>query len=227
MVKLHVLFKADLEHLVSFSTTSDIRWYLQIKCTNCGEIPEKPVYVTKQEIFDIPCSSGKAHLVGKCKLCKRDYTIEVEEGKLGTYTMEQTGTGEWESKITLMKKPLATCVNRNKTKAREKAAEMAYEALRESKEYKKAFKIKVPVDNGLNTWSGVKQFFEASAKKADLEDKCLELVPPPHTKFECRLSFDGLVLAVGCDSTKKKAREEAARKVLRLLHQSLDTLSGI
>jgi hypothetical protein len=37
MVKLQLMFKADLENLVSVSPTSEINWYLKLKCSQCGE----------------------------------------------------------------------------------------------------------------------------------------------------------------------------------------------
>ena len=59
------------------------RWDFHVKCGHCGEQQEKPVYIEKDVMRDIPGSRGEAHLVMKCKGCERVSSIEWVTVKKG------------------------------------------------------------------------------------------------------------------------------------------------
>ena len=47
MVKLQLLFKAELENITSVAPDSDINWYLKLKCMQCGEENDKPITINE------------------------------------------------------------------------------------------------------------------------------------------------------------------------------------
>ena len=44
------------------------RWYLELKCANCGEIPEKWQYIDQTEKQPLKGGRGEACAVMKCKV---------------------------------------------------------------------------------------------------------------------------------------------------------------
>jgi len=91
MVKLQILFKADLERVTTLSPASDIQWNLKVKCSNCGEENEKWVGITSDETSSMNGSRGTANLVMKCKFCKRENSIDIVEGSSKHYTFDDSG----------------------------------------------------------------------------------------------------------------------------------------
>uniref|UniRef100_A0A3Q2PM93 CXXC motif containing zinc binding protein n=1 Tax=Fundulus heteroclitus TaxID=8078 RepID=A0A3Q2PM93_FUNHE len=57
----------------------DFRWFLKLKCGNCGEIPDKWQYVTLVENVPLKGGRGSASMVQKCKLCARENSIGGHE----------------------------------------------------------------------------------------------------------------------------------------------------
>jgi len=90
-VKLLLSLRADLEHITNITPTKDIRWYVKIKCTSCGEVNDKWTYLSAQETSDISGSRGTANLVMKCQFCKRENSINIVEGYGKPLTLENSG----------------------------------------------------------------------------------------------------------------------------------------
>ena len=53
------------------------RWYLKLKCANCGEIPEKWQYVDQTEKQPLKGGRGEACAVIKCKVTTSTSTIYI------------------------------------------------------------------------------------------------------------------------------------------------------
>jgi len=78
MVKVRLLFKADLENITNIKPDDDIRWTLKVKCSNCGEVNDKWVYVNASERVSTG-GKGTTNLLIKCKFCRRENSIDVLE----------------------------------------------------------------------------------------------------------------------------------------------------
>jgi len=86
MVKLILLFKANLNRIVSIEPEVDIEWNLKLKCSNCGEEHDKVVPVNEQQTESVSGSRGTANLVIKCKFCKRENSINIVDKSRKIYT---------------------------------------------------------------------------------------------------------------------------------------------
>uniref|UniRef100_A0A674CUK9 CXXC motif containing zinc binding protein n=1 Tax=Salmo trutta TaxID=8032 RepID=A0A674CUK9_SALTR len=76
MVKIGLQFKATLENVTNVRPVGeDFRWFLKLKCANCGEIPEKWQYINLMDSVPLKGGRGSASMVQKCKLCARDNSI--------------------------------------------------------------------------------------------------------------------------------------------------------
>uniref|UniRef100_A0A8D2M823 CXXC motif containing zinc binding protein n=1 Tax=Zonotrichia albicollis TaxID=44394 RepID=A0A8D2M823_ZONAL len=53
----------------------DFRWYLKLKCGNCGEVSEKWQYLRLMDSAPLKGGRGSATMVQKCKLCSRENSI--------------------------------------------------------------------------------------------------------------------------------------------------------
>ncbi|CAL1579974.1 unnamed protein product [Knipowitschia caucasica] len=93
MVKFGLQFKATLENVTNVRPVGDdFRWFLKIKCGNCGEISEKWQYVNLEESTPLKGGRGSANMVLKCKLCSRENSIDIIEGKITPYNAEDSET---------------------------------------------------------------------------------------------------------------------------------------
>ncbi|XP_044076792.1 CXXC motif containing zinc binding protein isoform X2 [Siniperca chuatsi] len=78
MVKFGLQFKATLENVTNVRPLGDdFRWFLKLKCGNCGEVPDKWQYVTLVESVPLKGGRGSASMVQKCKLCARENSIDI------------------------------------------------------------------------------------------------------------------------------------------------------
>uniref|UniRef100_A0A915CAL0 Hflx-type G domain-containing protein n=1 Tax=Parascaris univalens TaxID=6257 RepID=A0A915CAL0_PARUN len=59
------------------SDPTNFRWYMKLRCMNCGEQPEHWQYVTISEWLEVPGSRGEANLIEKCKLCGRVNSLKI------------------------------------------------------------------------------------------------------------------------------------------------------
>ena len=49
----------------------------QIKCSNCGEVPDNFMYVAQDETSEVKGGRGTANLVAKCKMCNRENSLSI------------------------------------------------------------------------------------------------------------------------------------------------------
>lgn len=70
----------------------DFRWYIKLKCDNCGEETLDFVYCTLIENCPLKGDRGHASLVFKCKLCKRENSIDIVKDSMSTYTADDAGS---------------------------------------------------------------------------------------------------------------------------------------
>uniref|UniRef100_A0A3B3U916 CXXC motif containing zinc binding protein n=1 Tax=Poecilia latipinna TaxID=48699 RepID=A0A3B3U916_9TELE len=71
---------ANLENVTNVRPLGeDFRWFLKLKCGNCGEVPDKWQYVTLMESVPLKGGRGSASMVQKCKLCARENSIGVHK----------------------------------------------------------------------------------------------------------------------------------------------------
>ncbi|KAM9242856.1 CXXC motif containing zinc binding protein isoform 3-T3 [Dugong dugon] len=98
MGKIALQLKATLENVTSLRPVGeDFRWYLKMKCGNCGEISEKWQYirlmVTAPPTTDsvaLKGGRGSASMVQKCKLCSRENSIEILSSTIKSYNAEDS-----------------------------------------------------------------------------------------------------------------------------------------
>ncbi|CAL1272312.1 unnamed protein product [Larinioides sclopetarius] len=93
MVKIGLQIKAVLENITDLEPNGeDFRWYLKLKCMNCGEEPEKWQYVSLQEKLPLKGGRGEANFVSKCKLCARENSVEILTDSFKKYSAEDSET---------------------------------------------------------------------------------------------------------------------------------------
>uniref|UniRef100_A0A3Q3F2N4 CXXC motif containing zinc binding protein n=1 Tax=Labrus bergylta TaxID=56723 RepID=A0A3Q3F2N4_9LABR len=74
--KYGLQFKATLENVTNVRPVGDdFRWFLKLKCGNCGEVPDKWQYITLADSVPLKGGRGSASMVLKCKLCARENSI--------------------------------------------------------------------------------------------------------------------------------------------------------
>uniref|UniRef100_A0A452FRQ7 CXXC motif containing zinc binding protein n=1 Tax=Capra hircus TaxID=9925 RepID=A0A452FRQ7_CAPHI len=82
MGKIALQLKATLENVTNLRPVGeDFRWYLKMKCGNCGEISEKWQYIRLMDSVALKGGRGSASMVQKCKLCSRENSIDNEKFK--------------------------------------------------------------------------------------------------------------------------------------------------
>jgi len=88
MVKIGLQLKAFLENVSGLQAEGeDFRWYLKLKCANCGEIPDHFQYITGNEKQPLKGGRGEASCVLKCKLCGRENSIDILDDTISAYNM--------------------------------------------------------------------------------------------------------------------------------------------
>lgn len=89
MVRIGLQVTANLDHVKTLKTCgNDFRWYLKLKCANCGQTSESWQYITLDESFPLKGGRGTASMVEKCKLCSRENSINIVEEKIKPITSE-------------------------------------------------------------------------------------------------------------------------------------------
>lgn len=92
MVKIALQIKAVLENLTKLRPEGDdFRWYVKVKCANCGEVTNRFVYLCLEETTPMKGSRGSANLVIKCHLCGRDNSMDILPDSIGSYNIENDG----------------------------------------------------------------------------------------------------------------------------------------
>ncbi|XP_053293790.1 CXXC motif containing zinc binding protein [Pleuronectes platessa] len=91
MVKFGLQFKATLENVTNVRPLGDdFRWFLKLKCGNCGEIPDKWQYITLAESVPLKGGRGSASMVQKCKLCSRENSIDILGDTITPYNADDS-----------------------------------------------------------------------------------------------------------------------------------------
>ncbi|KAM7097545.1 CXXC motif containing zinc binding protein isoform 2-T2 [Molossus nigricans] len=89
MGKIALQLKATLENVTNLRPVGeDFRWYLKMKCGNCGEISEKWQYIRQMDSVALKGGRGSASMVQKCKLCARENSIEILSSTIKSYNAE-------------------------------------------------------------------------------------------------------------------------------------------
>ena len=89
MVKFGLQFRATLESVTNVRPVGeDFRWFLKLRCGNCGEVPEKWQYLTLAESTALKGGRGSASMVQKCKLCARENSIDILGESITPYNAE-------------------------------------------------------------------------------------------------------------------------------------------
>ncbi|MEJ1282658.1 hypothetical protein NN561_013619 [Cricetulus griseus] len=89
MGKIALQLKATLENVTNLRPVGeDFRWYLKMKCGNCGEISEKWQYIRLMDSVALKGGRGSASMVQKCKLCARENSIEILSSTIKSYNAE-------------------------------------------------------------------------------------------------------------------------------------------
>lgn len=87
MGKIGLQLKANMENVTNLIPNGDdYRWYLKLRCMNCGEETEKWQYIIALEKIPMKGSRGEANLVSKCKLCGRENSVDIIKDSLTAYS---------------------------------------------------------------------------------------------------------------------------------------------
>ncbi|KJE97752.1 hypothetical protein CAOG_07855 [Capsaspora owczarzaki ATCC 30864] len=87
MPKYNLQVKAELARVEQFQPASaaEYEFHLLLACAHCKESTGKHVNFSLQDEADIPGGRGVANFVAKCKLCSRDFSIEIIKGSIVPY----------------------------------------------------------------------------------------------------------------------------------------------
>jgi hypothetical protein len=78
MVKIGLQVKAQMEACTGLEPEGeDFRWYLKLRCGNCGDVADHWQYITLLESHPLKGGRGEASCVLKCKLCARENSIDI------------------------------------------------------------------------------------------------------------------------------------------------------
>lgn len=73
---MSVEVSAQLENVSSISTPEEYPWHLKLRCSNCGEVAEKPVVVSASDnVEGIRGASVSVKI--NCKFCKRVNDLKI------------------------------------------------------------------------------------------------------------------------------------------------------
>ncbi|MEE6518276.1 hypothetical protein FKM82_029176 [Ascaphus truei] len=78
--------------MLSVSCSYIVLFFLQLKCGNCGERPDKWQYITLMDSVPLKGGRGSASMVQKCKLCSRENSIDILRPSLQPYNAEDSET---------------------------------------------------------------------------------------------------------------------------------------
>ncbi|KAM8931106.1 CXXC motif containing zinc binding protein [Pelodytes ibericus] len=93
MKKFALQLKASLENITQLRPLGDdFRWFLKLKCGNCGEVADKWQYITLMDSVPLKGGRGSASMVQKCKLCSRESYIDILRPSLQPYNAQDSET---------------------------------------------------------------------------------------------------------------------------------------
>jgi len=91
-MKTGLQISIQLENVATVRTCGDdFRWYLKLKCSSCGEETSDYVYLSLCESSPLTGGRGQASLVIKCKLCKRENSIDIIKDSIAKLTDDDSG----------------------------------------------------------------------------------------------------------------------------------------
>uniref|UniRef100_A0A8D0H2W5 CXXC motif containing zinc binding protein n=1 Tax=Sphenodon punctatus TaxID=8508 RepID=A0A8D0H2W5_SPHPU len=91
MQKIGLQLKATLENITKLLPVGkDFRWYLKLKCGNCGEVSQKWQYLRLMDTVPLKGGRGSATMVQKCKLCSRENSIDILSHTIKPYNAEDS-----------------------------------------------------------------------------------------------------------------------------------------
>ncbi|KFO76896.1 UPF0587 protein C1orf123, partial [Cuculus canorus] len=86
--RIGLQLRATLENITRLRAEGeDFRWYLKLKCGNCGEVSEKWQYLRLMDSVPLKGGRGSATMVQKCKLCSRENSIEILSQTIKSYNV--------------------------------------------------------------------------------------------------------------------------------------------
>ncbi|KGL92932.1 UPF0587 protein C1orf123, partial [Charadrius vociferus] len=86
--KIGLQLRATLENITGLRAAGeDFRWYLKLKCGNCGEVSEKWQYLRLMDSAPLKGGRGSATMVQKCKLCSRENSIDILSQTIKPYNV--------------------------------------------------------------------------------------------------------------------------------------------
>ncbi|CAN0272513.1 unnamed protein product [Bubo scandiacus] len=89
--RIGLQLRATLENITRLRAEGeDFRWYLKLKCGNCGEISEKWQYLRLMDSAPLKGGRGSATMVQKCKLCSRENSIDILSQTIKPYNAEDS-----------------------------------------------------------------------------------------------------------------------------------------
>ncbi|XP_064575463.1 CXXC motif containing zinc binding protein isoform X3 [Zonotrichia leucophrys gambelii] len=91
MGRIGLQLRATLENITRLRAEGeDFRWYLKLKCGNCGEVSEKWQYLRLMDSAPLKGGRGSATMVQKCKLCSRENSIDILSQTIKPYNAEDS-----------------------------------------------------------------------------------------------------------------------------------------
>ncbi|XP_050402184.1 UPF0587 protein v1g245604 [Patella vulgata] len=93
MVKISLQINAQLENVTELQPADqeDFGWCMKLQCMNCNEETPDFVFCCLSESSEVSGGRGSASLVIKCKLCKRENSIDIIKDSLSSYMSEDSG----------------------------------------------------------------------------------------------------------------------------------------
>lgn len=80
MVKIQLQISAVLENIESIKSNADTRFFLKVKCSNCGESDDTFHDVSESEKVQQDSRNAKGYnLLIRCKMCSRENSMDVVE----------------------------------------------------------------------------------------------------------------------------------------------------
>ncbi|ESO03557.1 hypothetical protein HELRODRAFT_173258 [Helobdella robusta] len=87
--KVGLQISARLENCTELKAVGDdFRWYLKLKCNQCGDQTYEFVYVDLLESQPLKGGRGSASLVIKCKFCSNENSLNLLKESLDSYTYD-------------------------------------------------------------------------------------------------------------------------------------------
>lgn len=88
MVKIALQIKATFENIEKLSTSHpNFRFFLKLKCLNCGESSDK--WHDVSESVTVQTARSETNFQAKCKLCSRENSMDIVAGSNGKEILQK------------------------------------------------------------------------------------------------------------------------------------------